>query len=235
MALKDTLKEAREDAHLSKAEVARRLHIPYTTYNGYETGYREPRMDTLGDIARTLNVSIGFLLGYESKDAAEISSLLRNKDYANLERKIGLPVGSIIPIPPEEEAELLRQFDAERMKKKSPSIDIDKPICQPFQCGSIFAQKIKGHSMEPRIYDADIVIVRKQDEVEDGDIAVVEIIGEGITTKQVFHQDGGILLTGLNNAVFTPRFVLSDQIKIIGKVIEVRGNVEEWRITRKNE
>lgn len=91
----------------------------------------------------------------------------------------------------------------------------------------LFALKVKGHSMEPRIFDGDTVIVKKQDDVQNGEIAVVEIDG-AVTVKKVMKQDSGIILVGLNAAAFSPKAYGWDQVKIIGKVIEVRGSVDDW-------
>lgn len=91
----------------------------------------------------------------------------------------------------------------------------------------IFALKVKGHSMEPRIFDGDTVIVKKQNDIKSGEIAVVTINGQA-TTKKVLKQDNGILLVGLNTSAYTPTFYAPDQIEIVGKVVEVRGNMDGW-------
>ena len=41
--------------------------------------------------------------------------------------------------------------------------------------GEFFALKIRGHSMEPRMMEGDVVIVRRQDDVESGDVAIVSL------------------------------------------------------------
>lgn len=58
----ENIKEARKKSGLNKAEVARRLNIPYTTYNNYETGFSEPKLDTLQKIAEVIGCSLGELL-----------------------------------------------------------------------------------------------------------------------------------------------------------------------------
>ncbi|WP_130861467.1 LexA family protein [Bacilliculturomica massiliensis] len=93
--------------------------------------------------------------------------------------------------------------------------------------GNVFAFEIKGHSMEPRMFDGDTVIVKKQDDVESGEIAIVEIEGK-VVARKVIKQDSGIMIVGLNAAAFSPKFYPYDQVRIIGKVVEVRGNVDGW-------
>ena len=60
-ALKDRIALARKQASLSKAEVARRLGIPYSTYDSYERGHREPRLNVLQRIADVLGADGYFL------------------------------------------------------------------------------------------------------------------------------------------------------------------------------
>lgn len=68
MGFSQRLKELRTEKGISKATMAKKLNIPYTTYNNYENG-REPKFDILKKIARILNVTLGELLaddGFEN-------------------------------------------------------------------------------------------------------------------------------------------------------------------------
>lgn len=96
--------------------------------------------------------------------------------------------------------------------------------------GEYFALKIKGKSMEPRIMEGDVVIVRKQSCIDSGDVAIVLVNGNDATVKQVTKSENGITLIGWNPSVFPPQVYNNDQIKslpiqILGKVIEVRGKL----------
>lgn len=61
-----------------------------------------------------------------------------------------------------------------------------------------FALQINGHSMEPRLVDGDLVIVRKQPDVESGDLAIVAINGEEATCKMIKKYRDGIELVPIN-------------------------------------
>lgn len=96
--------------------------------------------------------------------------------------------------------------------------------------GEYFALKIKGKSMEPRIMEGDVVIVRKQSCIDSGDVAIVLVNGNDATVKQVTKSENGITLIGWNPSVFSPQVYNNDQIKslpiqILGKVVEVRGKL----------
>lgn len=54
--------------------------------------------------------------------------------------------------------------------------------------GEFFALKIRGHSMEPRMMEGDVVIVRKQEDVESGDVAIVLVNGNEATVKRVKNR-----------------------------------------------
>lgn len=59
----DNLKKYRLNQKLSKAELARKLNLKYTTYDNYERGTGEPKLNKLVEIADLLNISIDNLLG----------------------------------------------------------------------------------------------------------------------------------------------------------------------------
>ncbi|WP_278743190.1 LexA family protein [Mitsuokella jalaludinii] len=88
-----------------------------------------------------------------------------------------------------------------------------------------FGLRIVGKSMEPTIMDGDIVIVRRQNYVENGEIAIVLIDGEEATAKEVKESADGITLIGHNTAVYTPHFYSAQEVKnlpvqIIGRVVQ---------------
>ena len=95
---------------------------------------------------------------------------------------------------------------------------------------SYFALRMQGHSMEPTIMDGDTIIIRQQNTVDNGQIAVLSINGEDSTIKEVKRGDDGITLIGHNAAIYTPQFYSHQDIKklplmIIGRVIEIRRSL----------
>ena len=93
--------------------------------------------------------------------------------------------------------------------------------------GEYFALRIKGLSMEPKLHEGDIVIVKRQSDVESGDTAIILVDGEDATVKQIKKNKEGIMLIGLNIYVYPPHFYTNREIadlpvQIIGKVVESR-------------
>lgn len=82
-----------------------------------------------------------------------------------------------------------------------------------------FALKVKGDSMQPVLFEDDIVIVQQQNDVESGQVAVV-LLGDEATIKKVIKYDNYIELVAYNS-YYPPKRVEKDFI-IIGRVIEAR-------------
>ena len=97
--------------------------------------------------------------------------------------------------------------------------------------GEFFVLRICGLSMVQRMFEGDIVIVRKQPDIESGEIAVVLVNGSDGTVKKVIKSDNGIMLVPLNsNCDYEPHFYSNEEIQtlpvtIAGKVVEVRGKL----------
>ena len=93
--------------------------------------------------------------------------------------------------------------------------------------GEFFGLQIHGDSMEPRMYEGDVVIVRQQDDAESGDIVIAMVNGYDATCKRLMKYAGGISLISLNSKydpmMFTNQEIEEKPVRIIGKVVELRG------------
>lgn len=81
------------------------------------------------------------------------------------------------------------------------------------RCGDCFALEIKGDSMEPKMSKGDIVIVKQQNTVENGQIAIVLVNGDEATVKKVRFRDNGIELIAFNSYVYEPHFYSAKEKK----------------------
>ena len=93
--------------------------------------------------------------------------------------------------------------------------------------GEFFALLINGESMEPRMKDGDIVIVRRQPCVENGDIAIVLIGQEEATCKRFYRYKEGVSLVSINPQ-YAPMFFSEEElaqtkIEVLGRVCELRA------------
>ena len=106
-------------------------------------------------------------------------------------------------------------------------IDYEEIPAQMAKSGTYFALQVKGRSMEPTLHEGDVVIVRQQPEVENGEIAIVLVNGNDATVKEVKESPEGLTLIGHNVAIYTPHFYNRKEIEalpvqILGKVVELR-------------
>lgn len=90
-----------------------------------------------------------------------------------------------------------------------------------------FALRVKGDSMVgARILDGDLVFIRRQDDVEDGQIAAVIVDGEA-TLKRVYHVKNGLQLLS-ENPKFPPMMFTLDEygsIRILGRAVGFVGRL----------
>lgn len=199
----ENLRKLRISKNIQQKELAALLNIKISTYCQYETGKRQPDYETLKRIANYFNVSIDYLL--------------ENDVFTNCKTGIKIPVfGRVaagIPISAIEDILDYEEISEEAARK-----------------GEYFALRIKGHSMEPRIYDGDVVIVRQQSDVDSGDIAIILVNGEDATCKKIKKTPDGVMLIPLN-PVYDPKFYNNNDIEqlpiiILGKVVECRSKFE---------
>lgn len=198
------MRELREEIGISMKEAARQLKMPYTTYVNYEKGFREPNSETLIDIADFFDTSIDYLLFKSNERRSSRDDTMPNNIIPMPGmRKIPL-IGSIACGAPILADEHIEDY-----------IDIPKHI------HADFALTCKGDSMiNARIFDGDIVYIRKQDTVENGEIAAV-LIDDEATLKRVRLFDDHIVLEPENPHIrpFTYWGEEMNSVHIIGKAV----------------
>ncbi len=100
-----------------------------------------------------------------------------------------------------------------------------------YPIGDYMALRIHGHSMEPRMTEGDIVIVRRQSDADTGDTVVV-LVGTGeadceATCKKLKKTPDGILLLSTNPAFepifYSNREIVELPVSILGRVVELRA------------
>lgn len=110
------IRAARKNKGMTQAELAEKLNIPFQSVSQWERDIRKPKIETVQKIADALGVTVSYLQGYETIDAALVVSAVENKDYREVERILDLPPGSIQPLDPDEEKRLRSQIDEEKQR-----------------------------------------------------------------------------------------------------------------------
>ena len=195
-------KNLRKDNNLTQAELAKKLGVAPSTVGMYERGQREPDFETLEKIANCFSVNMNTLLGKENETDITSGSL-------GIKIPVLGKVAAGIPITAVENI-----------------LDYEEISSEMASSGEYVALKIQGSSMEPRMYEGDVVIVRVQSSVEHGEAAVVMVDGSEATVKKIQFQSSGILLQPFNPS-YEPIFYSNEEIeklpvRIFGKVVECR-------------
>jgi repressor LexA len=96
---------------------------------------------------------------------------------------------------------------------------IDFPVMnRSYQANQLFALRVRGESMiEAGILEGDIIIVRKENVAENGDI-VVALVGDEATVKTFYREDGRFRLQPENSAMAP---IIVDDVYILGRVVSV--------------
>lgn len=187
---------------LNKSTLSRACGIPYTTIDGwYKKGYDGLKLSSLKKLSAFFNVSLDYWVEPDAMGQEHI-------------RAVRIPVLGFVRagIPIEAVEDIL---------------DYEEISTEMARQGDYFALSIKGTSMEPKISEGDVVIVRCQESAENGDLAVVLINGNDATVKRFYKTTTGIKLVSSNPAYepfyFSPEEVDSLPVRVIGKVVELRA------------
>ena len=195
------IKEARKASKLTQRQVSEALNVTAATYSRYENNLIQPDPQTLLKISKILNVSVDYLLGAEPQQPSS-----QGVKIPVLGRVVaGIPIEAVTDI-----------------------LDYEEIPAAMAASGEYFALRVQGDSMAPRIKEGDVVIVRRQQEVENGEVAIVLVNGNEATIKEVQFSQFGITLVAWNPSVCTPHFYPMDEVeslplRILGKVVELRG------------
>lgn len=197
--LGNRLKMLRKEYQLTQKELAKIFGVSPKAISFYELNERQPPHELLVQLAKYFNVTTDYLLGQDEQPAPSVYRI---------------PVlGTVVAGIPIEAIQDIEDYE-----------EIPATMGDP---RDYFALRVRGRSMEPRLMEGDTIIVRKQDRLDSGQVAVVLINGNEATVKQVKKSDKGILLIGFNQAVYEPHFYTNEEImelpvRIAGIVVESR-------------
>ncbi len=206
------LSELRKQKGLKQGDLAAFLGVAQSTLSGWENGKFEIDDKNKIKLADFFGVSVDYLLGREVSANSPWNE--NGIDMAPRKKGIKIPVlGRVVAGVPVEAVQDVIDYE-----------EIDEEMAKT---GEFFALQIKGDSMEPRIKSGDVVIVRKQDIVDSGDVAIVMVNGDDATCKKFVKHKNGVSLVSMNPA-YTPMFYTMDEVeslpvRILGRVMELRA------------
>lgn len=219
--LGDRIKERRLELEMTQGDVAKEIGVATSTIQRYETdSIGKIKLPVVEAIARVLRVSPDWLIG--KSDEKEVQSI-SFFDYASIPNLMSLPktrevprLGTIACGEP-----ILAQENIEDYDKAPEGINCD------------FTLKCKGDSMiGARINNGDIVYIRYQEEVENGEIAAVLVDDStdesSATLKRVYLYENQIVLQA-ENPKYQPLVFTGEEmnkVRIIGKAVAFLSEVQ---------
>ena len=191
--------EQRKLHNYSQQQLANIMFVNQTAVSQWDRGITTPSPPTLLKLSELYGVSTDYLLGNDTP-----------------QKKVGVKIpvlGDVAAGIPIEAIENIIDYE-----------EIDTALAAT---GDFFGLRIKGTSMEPRIKEGDVVIVRKQEDADTGDTVVVLVNGDSATVKRIKKEAGGISLIPNNPAYdiqyYSNEEIVSKPVTILGRVVELRG------------
>ncbi len=211
MTVGERIKILREEKEISQEKLANMLgYKSKTSIFKIEKNITDLPLSKVQEFAKVLNVSTAYLMGWEDEELPKNAIPVR-------------PTKNLIPV-------LGRIAAGEPIYAEENIIDYIAVAEEVTRYGDHFALEVKGDSMLPTIKDGDYVIIKKQFDLESGEIGAIAINGNDVTLKKLIKQENGILIVANNPSVFESKFYTNKEVEklpitILGKAIEVRSKL----------
>lgn len=199
------LKELRIKHDELQEDLGKLIGVSGRAIGNYETGKRKMSPEIIQKIASHYNVTTDYLLGIEDSNVFSIS-----------DSPIRVPVlGKISAGLPLLATENIEGYEL------APSSQIKKGF-------DYFYLRVNGDSMNLKFNDGDIVLVQKQDNLENDEIGVILVDGQDATVKKYKYENGFVILSPMSNnpkhvvQIYNPK---DTSIKIVGKVVSYQGKI----------
>lgn len=202
----ERLKKLREEKGLTQIDLGKVFSVSHATINRYEKGQRQPDTETINEFSKFFNVSSDYLLGISDSRSNDLPP-----GAIKIDGFVKIPVLGVIRA-------------GEPMYAEQNIIDYEYVATMNLPKGECFFLKVVGDSMNlSNIIDGCLVLVRVQEEVENGDIAVILVNGHDATVKR-FHRSGNTvtLMPNSSNLEHQPYVIdtKATSVEVIGKVVQ---------------
>lgn len=201
----DRIREGMELRNLKQADLVDMTGISKGALSSYISGRYIPKQNNIYLISKALDVSESWLMGNDVPMERRRTNSSHGVTIKVLGRvAAGIPIEAVTDI-----------------------IDTEEITEELARTGEFFGLQIHGDSMEPRMIEGDVVIVRQQNDAESGDIVIAMVNGDEATCKKLVKHEEGLSLVSFNSKYepmyFSKIEVQRKPVRIIGKVVELRG------------
>ena len=208
------LKQARELNHITLEEAGKKVDVHKSTVLRWENGETEKiKLPVIQILAKYYNVNPVWLMGY---DVPMKENTIESNIFPIADTPKRIPVvGKISAGLPILAVENIEGYEY------APSSQIKEGY-------TYFYLKVQGDSMNLKFNDGDIVLVQKQDTLENNEIGVILVNGFDATVKKYKSENGLVILEPMSTnpentvQIYNPEKI---SIKIIGKVISYQGKI----------
>lgn len=246
----DKLDQLMEDSGLNKNTLSQSSGIPYTTIDGwYKKGYNNAKLSSIQKIADYFHTTLDYLI---RDDIADKSYGKTSTFDINFEEKIIIKKYRELDTHGKEIIQLILDHELERcestFEKRMGSVVKENkslyakviPLSGKVSAGqgveaveeydtitgpdkADFALIVDGDSMEPRFHDSQIIYIRSQPQLENGQIGVVQVMVEEdfiprVYLKKIKKHGNQVELISLNPA-YEPMLFSSNEVHILGSVL----------------
>lgn len=214
MEIGERIKKRREELGMSQIELAEK--VGYTSRSSIaklETNANGMTQSKIIEFAKALKTTPSYLMGWE--DSTENT---QQNSYENIP---GIRAVTVKTIP------LFAEISCGEPIYASEDIKCYIPVGEDIEAD--FCVVANGDSMTgARIYDGDIVFIKKVDNINNGEIAAVWVDGDGALLKRIYIQDGVMSLVS-ENPKYAPRVYSGDraqEVRLLGKAIAFQSSIE---------
>lgn len=204
------LKKAMELKNIKQVELVEKTKLDKTLINKYLSGVSNAKQNKLTILADALNVNEVWLMGYDVPMQRNLNAKIDK--FGN--PVVSLPILGIVKAG----------YDYLAQENWIGTVDVETSLVG--DGSNFFCLKIKGDSMSPILIEDDIVVVRKQDDFETGDIVVAIVNGDEATIKKGKKSDSSILLQPFNTnyepLIFTKEEMKTIPVTIVGIVKQLK-------------
>lgn len=203
MNMGERIKQLRLEKGLTQEELGKYIGVKKAAIMKYEKGnVKNMKRSAIETLSKLFNVSPSYLMCLDEPKLDELGNPV-----------VPVPILGIVKAG----------YNYLAQENWIGTVDIDKKL---FDSGELFALKVHGDSMSPVLIENDIVIVRKQNDFENGDIVVAIINSDEATIKKGKKSDKSILLQPLNTE-YEPLIFTHDEMKTIP--VEIVGVVKQLK------
>lgn len=208
MTVGERIKDLREKLGISQVDFADKINVSKQTLYKYENNIiTNIPSDKIEAVANIGNLSPAYLMGWDSNVGPVMCGTKHKQPGVTIN-----VLGRVAAGTPIEAIEDI--IETEEITQELAST------------GEFFGLRIHGDSMEPKMSEGDVVIVKQQEDAESGDVVIVTINGTDATCKRLRKYRDGIELVS-TNPNYNPMFFSNEEIenkpiRVIGKVVELR-------------